>query len=129
MSASSRSWGRDDYDEEPARWDNPEYDAAAGGSDSDEDPDPMLDKDAAGREFLNCITELYCISTLSAEQLCVLCFWAGKAGAVGGVHLFWQGARLRVYQLPEAHRQNIRAGRYQIFVVYCGNDWKEARSD
>ena len=47
---------------------------------SGEDPDPESDPQAASMMFLDVCLAMYMASAMSAKNLCVLCYWASKAG-------------------------------------------------
>ena len=63
-----------------------------GEADSDmegEDPaDPHTDKDAAAAEFVDMLVGMYMLSQISAQDLCVACYWAHKAGMPGVAKLY-----------------------------------------
>ena len=52
-------------------------------SDSEEEPRPHESPVEAARVFLDMLVDLYMTSVLSAQTLCVLCYWASKAGLQG----------------------------------------------
>ena len=57
---------------------------------SDEEPDPMADPDAAAREHMELLLELYLTSVISAKTFCLLCFWGAKGGLRGDAAVWGQ---------------------------------------
>ena len=54
-------------------------DADSSGPEDDPEHNPI----PASREFLAELVDLYLVSSISAKTLCVLCYWAQKAGMQG----------------------------------------------
>ena len=61
----------------------------------DEDFAPDVGPDAAGEEFVQTLLELHFAGKLAAKALCILCYWAEKAGVAAAKITPSGRARLR----------------------------------
>ena len=61
------------------RWEEAEEEAGPWGSE-DVDTDPCSQEEAAAASFLEVLMDLYIASAISARVLCIICYWAWKAG-------------------------------------------------
>ena len=73
----SRSWGNWEA-EPPLSWGNPDDEASF-----DYDNVPA---EVAGEELMSLLASLKLGGILSAKQVCIIAFWASRAGATGNVH-------------------------------------------